>query len=161
MPHINENNELIGDGQTKDPNLIVAFDKCCRLNEDTEHKCKFRDIDDRCAFEQCIYDGSELPTITKKFSTNCIICGEPFHMDPRYMKAHICTSCLGRLQLTEKLPFTCICCGRSQDRPALIPFSRICDYCVSHRLFVTCCENFTPSGSGIAGANIRNMDPIY
>lgn len=153
--------KLKGDFQDElsNPDAIVAHDLCIRIQEDGDNECKFRDIDGRCAFEHCIYDGYELPNITKKFMTRCVICTKEFEMDPRFMKAHICTSCLQRIQKAEKLPFTCICCGTQQDKPSIIPFSSICDYCVSYKLFNTSCVRYL-EGPPCAGANMSGMGKV-
>ena len=153
--------ELEGTTAKRDnnPDNMCAHNICLRIEEDGDKECKFRDVDSRCAFEHCIYDGSELPPITKKFMTTCIICTKPFEIDPRHMKAHICSSCIQRIQKMEKLPFTCICCGSQQDKPSIIPFSSICDYCVSYKLFNTSCINYE-EGAMAAGGNMAGMGEV-
>lgn len=152
--------ELIGEGQIDDPELVVSFEKCKYIEQDTQHKCKYRDIDDRCIFDHCVWDKNELPRQTRKWYTQCIICTKVFSRDPRYMKAIICDSCLKRMQAAESLPFTCVNCGKKQNHPAIIMFSSICDYCTQHKLFNTCCKHFSMLPKGIHGIN-TNHEPIY
>lgn len=155
-----QNEELVGDGQIDDPELVVSFEICRMLDKDDDHHCKYMDIENRCIFDHCIYDTDELPRFTRKWYTKCIICTEVFARDPRYMKAPFCDSCISRMQAAEKLPFTCINCGNSQDTPSLIMFSSICDYCVQHILFNSCCLEFKMSPKGIHGVD-TNHEPVY
>lgn len=156
----NDESEMQGDGQIDDPEQVVSFEICKMLDKDDEHHCKYMDIANKCIFDQCIYDTEELPKFTRKWYTKCLICTEVFARDPRYMKAPFCDSCISRMQAAEKLPFTCVNCGKKQNHPAIIMFSSTCDYCTQHKLFNTCCLKFRMSPAGIYGVD-TNHEPVY
>lgn len=151
--------QMEGDGQH--PDEVVSFEICKMLDQDEDHHCKYMDIENRCIFDQCIFDTEELPKFTRKWYTKCVICMQPFARDPRYMKVPFCDSCLSRMQTAENYEgFTCLNCGKKQHTPSKIMFSSICDYCVEHILFNTCCAEFKMLPTGIAGVD-TNHEPVY
>lgn len=110
--------ELISD--TEGP--FEQFEEC------DKKECNFYSEDGRCSFETCIYD-NEFPVTKPTQSFKCKVCDNICYRDPREMKIMICDDCLRRIQATEKKPFTCVFCGKSQSHNSIIPISGICDKC--------------------------------
>ena len=110
---------------------MMQFEPC----KYQKKKCKYIDINGLCMAENCLFDSEETPVLTKKFWTECLICKKTFCIDPREMRVPFCPSCIARMQQAEVLPFTCIHCGKQQNHPSKIIFSRMCDECISHQLF--------------------------
>lgn len=127
--------EIVGDDQDK---IMCSFDPC-KYNKAS---CKYIDNHGRCVAETCLFDKNETPVLTNQFWSKCIICNKEFSIDPREMKAYICDSCFARIHAAEVLPFTCIHCGKTQDHPSKLMFSRICDECFDYKLFNDVCKNF-------------------
>ena len=110
---------------------MLQFEECKYHKE----ACKYIDVYGNCMAENCLFDQEETPPLTKKYWTICTICKEKFSVDPREMREYFCQSCLDRIHAREVLPFSCVHCGKSQQHPAIIPFSGICDECFHNELF--------------------------
>lgn len=160
MDSTTSNKELRGDGQDV---AMESFELCKRTDEETNedgiHKsCKYKDAYGRCIFENCIYDEQDIPKPARRWWYHCVICDKVTSVNPKHVKAMICDTCQKRMWKAEKLPFTCINCGTSQNHPSIIMFSRICDNCVKTRLFNNTCLRFLPGG-GIGGGGLGDLSP--
>ena len=106
---------------------LVQFEQC-QKGEDSH--CKFKDTNGRCIFETCIVE-NELPPTTLLWYFECIACCEVDTIKPEEMKIHFCKGCIEQLQKAQKLPFTCILCGSSQESRGKGFGNQICDTCIS------------------------------
>lgn len=122
--------------------VLQQFDPCKYNNT----KCKHIDNRGNCCYENCIFDKEETPVMMEQFWTHCIICDNEFSINPRNMKAYICDSCRERLFKAEKLPFTCIFCGRQQEKPARVIFSQTCDECFDYVVDNRGCRKYEKGG---------------
>ena len=131
--------EIVGDDADKD---MTVFDPC-KYNR---KNCKYCDVYGNCMYETCIFDMDENPPINKQVVVKCEICTAEFSVDTKEMKSYICPSCRSRILAAEKLPFTCMHCGKQQNHYSKWMFSRLCDECLDKYIFNDVCKNYDFGG---------------
>lgn len=94
-------------------------------------KCKYKDTNGYCIFEHCLIENRTLPPAMMIWYFECIICKTVDAIKPNEMKAHVCATCIQRMQAVEVLPFNCRWCGRTVNEPPPWMFSGICPVCDS------------------------------
>lgn len=117
-------------GSDNEEKELVQFEQCQKEKDGGESHCKFKDTNGRCIFETCIVE-NELPPTTLLWYFECIACCEVDTVKPEEMKIHFCKGCIEQLQTAQKLPFSCILCGKSQGSRGKGFGNQICDECVS------------------------------
>jgi hypothetical protein len=57
-----------------------------------EPKCQYRRVDNKCAFETCIF--KEFPPAPRTILQKCIVCGAVHETTVEKCKTHICHDCI-------------------------------------------------------------------
>lgn len=147
--------------EVKGENQNETLAQCERCKYLGIKNCKYKDMYDRCAFENCILDEEEQPPTTKKFWFKCIICQTPTCKEVESIDSFICDSCRSRMQDAEKLPFTCRYCGKKQYTPSQWMFSKVCDECIP-KLYSPNCKNYSNIGShSFSSGGVKSNAPTY
>ena len=113
-----EENKLKGDTQPP----YEQFEKCERKT------CVYLN-NGRCIWETCKFDNED-PGYVQYWDFECQACHKIDQRDVRDMKLMFCDSCLERLAKAERLPFTCIICGKTQSSPPKGFSTPICNTCL-------------------------------
>lgn len=137
---------------------LDSFEQCKHLDKNynssehptVSHKCRYQDMYGRCTRDTCIFDSYETGKIAHKHWEECIICGATITVPPNMLDIPFCDKCIARLKFAETLPFTCLLCGSSQDRPSKAPFSQICDDCFENSIYCPNCKHWAQIGSSPA-----------
>ena len=135
--------QLSGDPPTSMEQFVECRYKDQNYTDDKhgiEHKCRYCDNNDKCIYENCVFDGQEGPKVANRHWLKCIICQSDMDLDPKHVDVPICDRCRARMQFAEKLPFKCILCGSSQSKPSAIMFSTLCDKCLMQYVFNKDCK---------------------
>lgn len=114
------------------------------------HKCTFMDTYGRCTRDECVFDGYETSKVCNKQWDTCILCGNALTVPPNTMDVPFCDLCRARLYFAEHLPFTCLLCGKKQNRPSKAPFSQICDKCFKQNIANDICRHWCKVGTSPA-----------
>ena len=140
--------ELQGDGQTAP---LESFNMCKRASENVksdykyvEHRCQFADMYNRCTRDVCYYSKDESPDVCNKHWVKCKFCGSPLVLPPNQMEIPICDSCLSLINQHLRLPFTCAFCGKSVNEYTAMPFTRLCNECLTTYVFHPSCARYLP-----------------
>lgn len=147
--------QLVGDDHDKP---LESFEQCKHMDYNytspdhpiVKHKCKYQDIYGRCTRDECVFDANETSKICEKHWDECVLCGNTITLPPHMLSIPFCDLCLARLRFAESLPFTCLLCGKSQNRPSKAPFSQICDDCFTNNIFNPNCIHWKQAGSSPA-----------
>jgi len=135
--------ELQGDNQNT---RLESFSMCKHASENeksryayVEHRCRFADCYNRCTRDTCVFDKDESPDVCNKHWVKCIFCQDLFSIDPKQMNVPICDRCISIIAQHLHLPATCAKCGASIGEYTSMPFTRLCEDCISKYLFNDTC----------------------